>query len=162
MKFPKLDAPASEGSGSNLFLKLKDGESVTGVFRGELYEFFSKWTGNKSIVTSSLDPEGKQRFRANIVVYEDGQFRAKIWEFGRPVCAQLKDINDEYPLDKTKVKITRRGTGTDTTYMILPILKEPLSAKHLAEIEGVALNILEHRDKPEAPQVPVTDDELEF
>lgn len=165
MKFSKRVQMSPEGRGSNLFLKIKDGESVIGVFRGEPLEFYSKWIGGKSQIALPDDPEAKKRYRLNFITKEDGKFVPKIWEFGVFIYNQLADINDEYPLEKTKVKITRHGTGTDTTYMILPLLKEPLPPKILKEIESIHLNILEHKDKPQitkdeptyeddAPEIP--------
>ena len=144
MIFTKREVVQSEGS--SLFLKLKDGESATGVFRGEIFEFYSKWVGNRSQVTNALDQEGKARFRLNFVMKDGGRFTAKIWEFGVAVYNQLGEINEEYPLEETKVKITRRGTSTETTYTILPLLKDKISDAAKKEIELTPLNILEHKD----------------
>lgn len=148
MKFTKREMPSGNGNGGGLFLKFKDGESKNGVLRGEVYEYHQKWDGGKSHVVTAADPEGKSRFRLNFIVQEDGKLQAKIFEFGLTVYNQLADIAEEYDLDKIKVKITRRGTGTDTTWMVLPLLKEPLSPKVFKEIEAVNLNILEHKDAP--------------
>lgn len=148
MKFTKREMPTGNGNGAGIFMKFKDGESKNGVFRGEIYEFRQKWENGRSLLVATDDPEGKDRFRLNFVVFEDGQFKAKIFEFGLTVYNQLADIADEYDLETTKVKITRRGTGTDTTWTIMPLLKEPLSPATLGEIEAVPMNILEHRDKP--------------
>lgn len=152
MKLPKRDQSIHEGSNSNLFLKLKDGESITGVARGDCYEFFQVWAGNKSKVVGPDDPEGKSRFRLNFVTLEDGAFVAKIWEFPTAVYDQISELNEEYPLEKTKIKIKRNGTGTDTVYMILPLLKEPIPAKTIKEIEAVPLNMLEHKQKSQTPK----------
>lgn len=157
MKFTKREISSSE-NGNGVFLKLKDGESVTGVFRGEVYEFRSKWENGKSKLVDEKDPEGKTRFRLNFVMREGDKFVPKIWEFGVSVYNQLADINEEYDLTQTKVKLTRRGTGTDTTYSILPLLKEPIPPKVMKEIEDVILNVLEHKDQP-GKKINVWDDE---
>ncbi len=145
MKFYKREIP--KGSSNALFFTLKDGETMNGVCRGELYEFSIKWANNRSSVVSADDPDAKSRFRVNIVVQEPGSqtFVAKIWEFGLTIYNQLADINEEYELSKTKIKIKRVGTGTDTLYMILPLLKEPLSPLVLKEIDAVTLNMLPHK-----------------
>lgn len=145
MKFQKREITQSEGS--SLFLKLKDGESVSGMFRGEVYEFYAKWEGNRSHVTNPLDQEAKVRFRLNFVMKEDSKLVAKIWEFGLVVYNQLADLDAEYPLEETKVKITRRGTGTDTTYSILPLVKEKIDPKTMTAILSVPLNHLEHKEQ---------------
>ena len=160
MKFNKRQSVSSDGPG--LFLKLKDGESVVGVCRGEIYEFFNKWVGGRSQLTQADDPDGRSRFRLNFVVQEDGKFVAKIWEFGFAIYNQLADLNDEYPLEKTKIKITRRGQGTDTIYLILPMVKEPIPAKTMKQIESVDLNILEHKEKPQFEGAPSGANENEF
>lgn len=145
MQFTKREIVQSEGS--NLFLKLKDGESVAGVFRGEIHEFYSKWDGNRSHLSTPLDQEAKCRFRLNFVTKEGAKFVAKIWEFGLVVYNQLADIDAEYPLEETKVKITRRGMKTDTTYMILPLMKEKIDPKTMTAILSVPLNVLEHKEQ---------------
>ncbi len=137
----------SENSGGGLFFKLEDGDSLTGVCRGEIFEFCIVWENNRSRVVEKDDEGAKARFRLNIVVNEGGRFVAKIWEFGLTIYNQLADIAEEYDISKTKLKITRRGTGTDTIYMILPLLKEPLQPKDLKSIEAVSMQILEHREK---------------
>lgn len=145
MKFVKREIPKSEGG---LFLSLKDGESISGVPRGEVFEFFQVWENRRSRVVNKGEPGAKSRFRVNIVVKEDGKLVAKIWEFGLVIYNQLADMAEEYDLSKTKLKITRRGVDTDTVYMILPLLKEPIPAATLKEIEAIDLNILEHKDTP--------------
>jgi hypothetical protein len=147
MKFTKRDMPERDDRGPGIFLKFKDGESKTGVCRGEVYEFFQVWENGKSQVVARDHADAKSRFRLNFVILEDGKFVPKIFEFGIVVYNLLAEISEEYDLEKTKVKITRRGTGTDTVYMVLPLLKEPISAKTMKEIEAVPLNILEHKER---------------
>lgn len=159
MNFKKREIP--KGEGGNLFLRLKDGESIKGVCRGEIHEFHMKWVGNRSQLCEPNDPEAKFRFRLNIIVPENGSFVPKIWEFGLTIYNQLADIAEEYDLEKTKIKITRRGTGTDTVYLILPLLKEPLTPKQLNEIEAVPLNILEHKESAKQQLAPSSGSEYD-
>ncbi len=150
MIFNKREIP--EGNGKGSFLKLKDGESKTGVCRGEIHEFAILWANGKSALCSPDDEGAKTRFRLNIIVHEDGKFVCKIWEFGLTLYNQLADIAEEYDLEKTKIKITRRGVGTDTIYMILPLLKEPIPKNVQAEIDAVDLLILEHKESVKVPR----------
>ncbi len=144
MKFTKREI--STGTGSNNYLRLKDGENKIGVPRGEIYEFRTKWVSGKSIVVPDSDHEGKSRFRLNFVIFEEGQFKPLIWEFGVTIYNQLADIADVYELDKTKLRVSRSGSTKDnTSYNILPILKEPLSEKAIQAIAAVPLNILSHQ-----------------
>jgi hypothetical protein len=52
-------------------------------------------------------------------------------------------------LEKAKVKITRRGTGTDTKYSVLPI--GTIDEKSLKLIEAVELNVLNEKAVVESP-----------
>lgn len=147
--FKRRAEPKHEGGN---FIKLESGQSVTGVFRGDVLEFYQSWPkgGEKQV---SLEPfeGGKLRMKANFVVHEGGKFVAKIFEFPVRVNNMLADIASEYDLNKTKIKLTRQGEGKNTNWMILPITKEPLSAKQLKEIAAVELNILgEAAHRPEA------------
>lgn len=157
MKFNKLSLAPKNDGGGNLFLKIEDGQSVTVVLKGEIHTFYTRWVDNKSQLVSAGDEGAKKRFRVNAIVFENGRFISKILEFGTPLYIQFSDINDEYPLEQTKLKITRRGQKLETTYVVLPLLKEPLTEKMLQEIESVPLNILEHR----AP-TPPDDERNEF
>lgn len=147
MKFEKREIPEGKGG---LFLKFKDGESKVGVFRGEIYEFFQVWEGGKSLVVSSDHPGAKSRFRLNFVTKEEGEMKARIFEFGLTVYNMLAEISEDYDLEQTAVKITRRGVGTDTTYMIMPAKQQP-SAAQLKSIQAMDLAVLEHKDGPKPP-----------
>ncbi len=148
MKFPKFDKQEKGHDGPSVFLRLKDGESVNGVFVGELYEFYIKWNNGKSQIVPQQDPEGKRRYRCNIVVPEGTGLVCKVWEFGPMICEQLSDINEVYALGETKIRIVRKGTGTDTVYMLLPLLKEPLNAQQKQAIANVQLNVLNPKPTP--------------
>lgn len=149
MKFTRREVVSS--GGGDLFVKIKDGESVVGIFRGEVYEFYSKWEGRKGSIVDKSDPDGKPRFRVNFVTTDAGQWVAKIFEFGIMVYNQLADINEDAELPSTLVKVTRRGTGTDTTYSVIPSLKQALTTADWAAIQALPLKSLEHKTAPRAP-----------
>lgn len=117
-----------EGSFNKDFLKLKSGESVRGIFRGDPFEFRQHWVGQKSFVCNGEGCEYCKkgikavfRFRINFIVNENGAYTAKVFEQGWMVYDQLRSIHGDYNLEKTIIKITRQGSGTDTTYTILPL-----------------------------------------
>jgi hypothetical protein len=56
----------------------------------------------------------------------------------------LATLSEDYDLEKTAVKITRRGTGTDTVYIILPAKDQPTPVQ-LKNIEAMDLNALEFK-----------------
>lgn len=146
MKFEKRDIPKGDGTGG-LFLRFKDGDSKVGVFRGEIYELFQKWENGKAHLVEQSDPEAKSRFRLNFVTKEDGEMRVKIFEFGLTIYNQLAEISEDYDVDKTALKITRRGTGTDTVYILIPAKEQPTPAQ-MKSITALPLNILNHKDAP--------------
>lgn len=144
MKLQKIDLPASTGNGGGKFLKIEIGHSVVGVFRGEPHIFYQKWPRNGTKETSDLPKPGfDPRFKVNFVVFEDGKFTSKIFEYGVSVNNQMAAINDSCDIDQIKCSISRVATGKGSNYMVLPVLKEPLSAKALAEIEKVLLHDLD-------------------
>lgn len=147
------------GDGGN-FLKVKNKETVSVVFRGEPYEFYSVF-GSKSAV-----PEGtkgsKFRFLINAIVFEDGKFVAKPWEQGISVYKQLAHLNKEFGLEG-KMKITRSGSGKDDTeYSILPDIKAPLSDAQKKQLDAVALVDLVALRSGDAAVSAASSDEIPF
>ena len=141
MKFERIETKQSDGvSGGGNFLKIESGQSVTGVFRGEIGTFWQAWPrGGAKQVFSEPTPGSALRFRANFVVHENGKFVAKVYEFGVMVNNTLFEIQQEnIDLTTTKVKISRYGSGkNDTRYVVLPL--GPVPPKALKEIEAVEL-----------------------
>jgi hypothetical protein len=132
-----------EAGGSKNFLKLKDKESVEGIFFGEIHEFSQVWDGGKSFVVPEGTPKASFRFRVNFIMKEGSVYSAKIFENGAIVYRQLGELHEEYDLPSTVVKITRNGTGTDTTYSILPLLKKTVTPELKEHLKTVELQELE-------------------
>ncbi len=157
MKFTPRTKSASTGTDSSLYIRLKDGESINIIPRGEIYEFYSVF-GTRGEV--SADTAGaKLRFKVNVVINDSGTLRAKVLEFGMTVYEQLAEINKVCDVSKTKIRFSRRGsTKSDTIYIFMPVVNEPLSPKLLATIDANPLNILDGK-KPEAlPSMPTSHD----
>lgn len=150
-----------ETNGSADFLKLKDKETVTGVFRGEVYEFTGLWKEGKFLLG-----EGKSfRFRVNFITKDEtGAYVAKVWEQGVTVYNQLKDLHAEYDLPQTIVKITRSGSGpSDTSYSVLPIKKSEVSEALEKQLAAVELKDISHQDKPKGIEPKFdADEKMEF
>lgn len=167
-----LAAQNGGGEDSKSFLKLKDKESVRGVFRGDPYDFKKHWTGTRSEVClgqgcalCAADPGKKPsfRFRINILVKDEkGAYVSKIFEQGWTVYLQLADLHKVYPLDKTVMRITRSGSGqNDTHYSILPEPRGDVTPQMEALFSKVPLQVLHHggdvtpSHQPEQPPHPV-------
>ena len=134
-------------SGPSKFLKMKASESVRGIFKGEPHDFKQHWLDGKGYlcigdecVHCKAGIPAKFRFRLNLILKENGAFTAKIFEQGWIVYEMLKALHEaDYDLEKHMMKITRNGTGTDTTYSIVPVPNGTLSKEDAAQIANIVL-----------------------
>lgn len=132
MKFRKQES----NNKSSVFAKLESGQSLTGVIAGEIFEFEHVWNEGD---------QPKSRFKFNIIVNQDGALLAKIYECGVSVAAQLNELEEAgWDLDKTFVRISRKGSGLDTEYSVTA-LPTPVPADVLAKIPNIKLNELKVR-----------------
>lgn len=161
----KFDQEVQSGGGSNDFLKLKDQETATGVFRGEVYHFRTHWLGSKSDPCTgqgcshcASGNKPKFRFRLNFVTND---FNVKIFEGGPQIYNMLKELHSsDYNLERSWVKIKRNGTGTDTNYLILPIPNGIVQDKHEQKLVTLKLHDLSLSKQTASAQVnePAFDD----
>lgn len=167
-----MQFPAKGALGSKNFIKLKDGESVVVVFQGTPYDFKQHWLAGKPTLCTALDGacpmcdkknKPSFRFRINAVVKEGDQYVGKIWEQGWTVYENLIGINTDYPLEKTALKITRRGSGpSDTTYIVVPS-PQPLNEAALTLIAAVKPLDLTNFESPSKENIPPpTDEDIPF
>lgn len=148
---------ASDSGGEKLpFLKLKDGEEITGVFKGLLYEFYQVWDTKEIFPWDTPRNErpanASFRFRVNFITKEGASYVAKVMEQGSTIYNAIRDLNEEYALEETVVKIKRTGsTKDDTRYSILPVAPkgQPTPAGWTV-INKVPLIKLEHGHKAKA------------
>lgn len=170
----------STGAGSEdskNFIRLKDGESVRGVFRGDIHEFHTHWSGTRTQVCTGPgcvlckeNPSVKPafRFRLNLVVKDGEGYAAKIFENGWKVYQQLREINDEVPLESILVKIGRTGSGkNDTSYTVIAVPNGTVNADLEAKLKQVQL--LDLRPAAEGKEVSdsaepamVTEEDITF
>ncbi|MEQ1665889.1 MAG: hypothetical protein ABL927_10990 [Bdellovibrionales bacterium] len=158
MKF-RNELPSDGGSKN--YLKLKDKESVTGIFMGDIHEFFVVWENGKSRIVPEGTPRSSFRFKINFVIKNGSVFEPKIWENGSLVYSQLRELHEEYKLDQIVVKVTRNGTGMDTTYSVLPLLKQVISPETMAYLQKLELLSLDAKESAHAPSFQ-PDDEIPF
>ena len=163
MKFRDMkDIPESGGKN---FVHLKDGESVTGIFRGDLHEFFAVWKDRKPLEVPQDSPGAKFRFRANFVVKDGAAYVPKIFEQGVTVYKTLAEISQDWPIEETLVKISRSGSSqNDTTYSVTP-LPQKVPAETLEVLKTIKLNDLQSKvstNGASGPDWPGSDDEIPF
>lgn len=152
--------------GGGFFVKLVDGESVVGVFRGNPYEFkqhFIKSEGRSYICKGDGCDKCAQglkpffRFRMNFVMKEGMSYAPRIFEKGKAVYAQLKALHEgDYPLDKTIVRITCSGTGQQTNYMIMPIPKGEITPDKEQIISKIKLHDLKDPQEKQSEESSVS------
>lgn len=140
MKF-KSGLSVPNGNGSKNFLKLKPSESVYGIFMGDPYEFYSLWENGRGKDVPEGTAGSSFRFRINFVVKDGAVYVPKIFENGVTVYNQLKELHEEYALDTIVVKITRNGSGKETSYSIIPA-NQKLTKETLAHLKTLQLNEL--------------------
>src|ERR1700676_1785789 len=118
--------------GSENFIKLKDKESITGVFVGEPYDFSVLWGNKKSEVVPEGTPNAKFRFRINFVVKANTGYVAKIFEQGPGIYKRLIKLNSEFQgLDTVVVKISRLGSTMNDTEYFIDAVMDPKNPRQL-------------------------------
>ena len=141
---------------TNTFLKLTDGECVTGVFRGEPYEFRQHFVDGKGVLCAepceycNNGEKSSFRFRLNFVNLND--YSVKIFEQGKNAYKDLKAIDGVHaPLEQTMVSISRTGQALSTRYAVTAL--SPLSHEQTEKAQQCFLHRLEHKD-PNTPYIP--------
>lgn len=156
MRFRKLE----ETSGAQDYVRLKDKESVVGIFIGDLYEYYSVWENKKPREVPKETPGAKFRFRVNFIVKDGPTFTPKIFENSASVYRQLEELHAEYDgLDTIYVRVTRNGEGLDTTYSTMPGKKQP-TPEEIAHIKTLKLHDLSGQ-KSNVPSFD-SDEEIPF
>lgn len=144
-------------AGSKNFLKFKAGESIRVILKGDPVAFYKIWKEGKSTMAAKGSDGAKFRFQINAIVNESGTFVAKILEQGSIFFTDLKALRTDYNLDDTILKITRNGTGTDTTYSIIP-LPGGIDVATKAKLVGVELIDLGPKVSLNEPPFPTSED----
>jgi hypothetical protein len=153
MKFTE-DAPQGS-SGPGKFIKLKDGESIYVILRGDIKTSYQKWNGSTYEPAKKGEEGASLRFKVNAVVFEDKKPVVKILEGGGHLYFDLKTINDEYALEITMIKISRAGERQGTRYTVMPAgPKAQPDANMLTAIESLTLHSFEPKGaEPVKPSV---------
>lgn len=144
-----------EESGSNKFIKLKDGDSIEGVFRGDPYTFYQKFKDPNEYLQYA---EGRSfKFKVNFIVKENDTLVSKILQQGATVFDLIVDAIDEYGADCV-FKIKRVGSGKeDTRYSVL--FKGNLTSEQISQYNAVKLNSLKRALSEEDERNPPLSDE---
>lgn len=162
MSWNDFDKRAKEANSGGSFIKLKDGDEVVGVFRGEPHTFYQEF---KSKIEYPYKVAGASfKFRVNFVVKEKDGYVAKILQGGATLAEQISACREEYGLD-CAYKIKRKGSGKeDTVYSVL--YKSELAPQAKKEIDQVELKKLTSDkqgdlDAPRDEDMPHDQDEID-
>jgi len=150
MKFPPRQQAGEGGEGGGGYLRLKDGESVTGILRGDIHVFYAIGFGADTRVVGP-GQGGKRKYRHAFVVKEGQGYAAKIWEFGPKIYDSLSALEaGGWDLQKTLLTINRTGsTKENTKYTVTPNRQEPSEAA-LNAITALELPTLAHGERAAA------------
>ncbi len=136
-----------DAGGPSNFIKLKDGETVAGVLRGEPHECYVLWENKVKTEVPINTPGAKFNFKINLIVKEGSSYVAKVLEGGAQIYKQLASLSKEWELDETVVIIGRDGTGLDTEYTVMPAPpKQQVSKESMGFIKTIELNAFEAVD----------------
>jgi hypothetical protein len=130
MKFPDIGGGRSSGPSSGSFIKMKSGDRIQGMFRGDPSPFKQHWVNNRSVICPGKDncqhcaggDKPKFRFRINFVTQENGAWVAKVFDGNYGTFKLMKEMHEsDYNLEETYVTVSRSGEKNDTRYSILPV-----------------------------------------
>ncbi len=138
---------AKEEGGNSMFIRLKDGDSVEGVFRGQPHTFYQSF-GDRAEYDKWA--EGRSfKFKINFVVNEAGHLNVKIFQGGATIRDAILDAKEEYGLDCI-YKIKRTGsTKEDTRYAVL--FKQKLTPEGIEAVNAMELKRLTSDLKEPSP-----------
>ena len=147
-----MNFPDTGSKGSQIYLNLKAGEPVRGIFMDDPYLFRIHWLSGKSVLCTmprgdcaqcDLGNKSSFRFKINVIIKENEAYIAKIWEQGITSYEALKALHSDYNLEKHVMKITRNGTTKDdTTYSIIPLKDGQVNEEMFLKLKEVKLHNL--------------------
>ena len=161
----------SSGIGKYI-VKIEEGKSVLGNFRGEVVRFYQHWAGGRPSICpgretcplcNGTDEDSKKatgRFRVNFLIKgDDGNPSAMIFEAGRRVYDQMIQINKDIPLEKAWVRIARTGSKQNTQYLLSVLpgdagVVKPAQEKQLLSVKLHDLSL----SKPEEDELDANEE----
>ena len=153
-----------EGGSGGIFLKLGDGEAVTGVFRGEPFDWRQHWLNGKGIACTGKGcqhcetDKASFRFKINFVVNENGAMTPKIFESGWGFYESLKSLQETgYNLERTTVRLHRSGLKTDTKYTVVPVPNGEINDEVEGQISQIKLLDLKPKNLDQAMDQAASD-----
>lgn len=133
-----------ETNGPSNFIRLKDGETISGICRGEIREAWVIWENKVKSEVEAGTPGAKFNFRVNFIVKEGAVYVAKVLENGIQIYKQLAALSKQWEIEETVIFISREGSGLETEYTVMPAPPKQQATKEAMEhIATIELNDLE-------------------
>ena len=143
MSWEKLEDEAKK---SGTYVKIKDGESVIGVFQGDPVSFYSIFGDKANTRYEEQVEDSTFKFLVNFLVKEKDGWAPKIFQGSLAVLKTILEAKKKYGLDVV-MEIKRNGTGKDTRYMFM--FDRKLEGDELAAVR--ATQLLSLKKKEESP-----------
>ncbi len=142
---------------------VKEGESVNGVFRGDIHEYKIHWAKDShgkikkiTCLGGSCDLCGSGhkaafQFRVNFVhKNQDGELIASIFEQDWFTYNALAKLNDKVPIEKNMIKMSNIKDGQYRKYVFEKVSELPETI--LKQIDAIPLQDLQDTQSPYASQ----------
>lgn len=125
----------SMGDGGKFVVLKNPGDKIQGLFMGEPHIIEQFWNGSTYVPfdATNLDHDRvSTRFYLNF--YDINERKMKIIQGGAKWFRDILKVRDKFGLDEQIYEIERQGTGTTTTYSILPERRlQPIEKKMIVE-----------------------------
>lgn len=120
IKFPEIEEKGS----SKTFLKIGEGNSIVGVFRGDPEIYYQIFENGKYKVVSKETPGSQFKFAINFVMKENGALVSKIFQGNWHDLKALKALHEEFNLEETYVKVSQSGERQNKRLSFMPMTKQ--------------------------------------
>lgn len=120
---------------SKTFLKVGDGNSVVGVFKGDPETFYRIYEDGKYKIVPKSDVNGKFTFQMNVIIRENEELVAKLFQGNWHNLEDLKALHKEYNLEETCIKISQTGERQSKRISFMPMIKQKPDQDEIKKIK---------------------------
>lgn len=125
---------------NGVFVKIKDGEAIEGVFVGEPHVYYGKFKDQNEY--SEWQQGLSFKFKMNFLSLENGSFTSKILQGSKTVGKRLKYLFENSGQDSV-YRIAREGSGKDDTVYHIDF-KSKLTEEQSKKIKTIELHSLKN------------------
>jgi hypothetical protein len=138
-----MSLPKRPKGSADKYVKLDPDTSVDGVMQGKPSFFYRAYEDGKYVYSDDHQAGYAFRFQINFVVrHPDGALDPKIFEGSGSFYDNLQEFSEDYNVEKTWIKIKRKGTGKDTRYTFIPLSEHKVTEAQAEILEKAELHEL--------------------